>query len=565
MINSFRRETVALGTALATVLACSLPAQAGIWFNCPGAEGNWTDVSNWYTWYYYSERPTTIYWTTDVNMELVRTAIVNTDITKSQSAYWALAIGSNLDSSGRYATLRIENGGKLVGATNTGKVEVGKKINNRAGYGLIDVRPGGEFGGWLHIGVNGFGVVTNAGTIALTDMHLGVNAGAKGTYVLDNGKVSLPYPKDIYVGENGEGELLVNAGTFDWKWYVDENQKIGYQRIGCGTEGTGKGTVFIEDGTTFRNGVSYYGGDAKTWGDGLLRMRGGTYRSLATEGLNGSDTLWIGAGQDANGAVRTGSHGEICGWGVFSCYEDGAKPKAICARLGNGAIIADGEGVERTLDCSAMWQVTNVLFCAEADRTNGWFAVNKGAVVLPGVNLALDATGGDNWGCTSGSNSVGCCRALTKPDLINAVQIDVGVPWKAAGKNLGVMLLASDRSDAHADKLNGKYAPLGFWKAGVFDDRTVFTEAKCQNINRAKIDFRYDHHKIRDAANQLAVFRWSETSQKWNRVAAYKTQPSDCIVSTGKLTTGFDNPVFKIGLYCVAEKVVTPGGVLILR
>lgn len=565
MINSFRRETVALGVALATVLVGSLSAQAGLWFKGPGAEGNWTDVSNWYTYFYYTEKASNIYQTTDVNMEMTQTAIVNTDITKSQSAYWSLAIGSNLDSNGRYATLRIEKGGKLVGSTNEGKVEVGKKLNNRAGYGLIDVQPGGEFGGWLHIGVDGFGIVTNAGTIALTDMHLGVNAGAKGTYVLDNGKVSLPYPKDIYVGENGEGELLVNAGTFDWKWYVDENQKIGYQRIGCGTEGTGKGTVFIEDGTTFHNGVSYYGGDAKTWGDGLLRMRGGTYRSLAEEGLNGSDTLWIGAGQDANGAVRTGSHGEIRGWGVFSCYEDGAKPKAICARLGNGAIIADGEGVERTLDCSAMWQVTNVLFCAEADRTNGWYAVNKGAVVLPGVNLALDATGGDNWGCTSGSNSVGCCRALTKPDLINAVQIDVGVPWKAACKNLGVMLLASDRSDAHADKLSAKYAPLGFWKAGVFDDRTVFTEAKSQSIGRAKLDFRYDHHKIRDAANQLAVFRWSETSQKWNRVTAYKTQPSDCIVSTGKLTTGFDNLVFKIGLYCVAEKVVTPGALLILR
>ena len=556
-----------LTVALTSVVFGLLPARAGLWFNCPGAEGNWTDVNNWYTWYYYraQDKATSIYSTTDVNMELVRTAVVNTDITKSLYAYWSIAMGSDLGSNGKYATLRIENGGKLVGSTQTGKVQVGKKLNNRAGYGLIDVQPGGEFGGWLHIGVDGFGIVTNAGTIALSDMHLGVNGGAKGTYVLDGGTVTLPNPKDIFVGENGVGELLVNSGTFGWKWYVDEKQKIGYQHIGCGTEGTGKGTVVVEDGATFQNAIAYYGGNATLCGDGLLRMRGGTYNSLATDGQQGLDTLWIGAGQDATGAVRSGSHGEIRGWGKFTCYEDNAKPKAICGRLGNGAIIADGEGVERTLDCSAMWQVTNVLFCAESDRTNGWYAVNKGAVVLPGVNLALDATGGDNWGCSSGSNSVGCCRALVKPDLINAVQIDVGVPWKAAGKNLGVMLLASDRSDAHADKLNAKYAPLGFWKAGVFDDRTVFSEAKSQNINRAKIDFRYDHHKIQDAANQLAIFRWSETNQKWDRVVSYKMQPSDYIVSTGMLTTGFDNPVFKIGLYCVAEKIVTPGSVLILR
>lgn len=52
MINSFRREAVALGTVLATVLIGSLPAQAGLWFNGPKAEGNWTDVGNWYTYYY---------------------------------------------------------------------------------------------------------------------------------------------------------------------------------------------------------------------------------------------------------------------------------------------------------------------------------------------------------------------------------------------------------------------------------------------------------------------------------------------------------------------------------
>lgn len=564
MSESFRRETVALGAALATVLACSLPVQAGMWFNCPGEEGNWTDVTNWYTWYYYSERPTTIYQTTDVHMELVQTAIVNTDITQSQSAYWSLAVGSDLGSNGKYATLRIENGGKLVGATSTGQVQVGKKINNNAGYGLIDVRPGGEFGGWLYIGVDGFGIVTNAGTIALSDMHLGVNAGAKGTYVLDGGTVSLPNSKNIFVGENGEGELLVNAGTFSWNWYVNKERTvfIGYQRIGCGTEGTGKGTVVVEDGASFENGVSYFGGDATTWGDGLLRMRGGTYWSLATEGLNGSDTLWIGAGQDANGAVRTGSHGEIRGWGDFSCHEDEKKPKAICARLGNGAIIADGEGVERTLDCSAMWQVTNVLFCAEADRTNGWFAVNKGAVILPIVNAALDANGGDNWACSVGTNAVGCCRSLKKPDLLNAVRIyATRGRWEPQGWFFGAMVLAADREDAHADALGEGYAPLGFWKLGTFGARKLSVP---RSYGEARAKFRYDARKISKSDSRIAVLRWDAATGKWKRLNRHPVQPMDGIAESGEFTGASGDADWTLGTFCVAEDFAR-GARIILR
>lgn len=566
MINSFRREAVALGTVLATVLIGSLPAQAGLWFNGPKAEGNWTDVGNWYTYYYYrsQDKATSIYFTTDVNMEMSQTAIVDTDITKSQAAYWSLAIGSNLDSNDRYATLRIENGGKLVGSTNLGKVEVGKKLNNRAGYGLIDVQPGGEFGGWLHIGVNGFGVVTNAGTITLSDMHLGVNAGAKGTYVLDNGSVPHPNAKDIYVGENGEGELVVKAGTFSWYWYVNKErtQFIGYQRIGCGTEGTGKGTVVIEDGTTFQNGVSYYGGDATTWGDGLLRMRGGTYQSQAEEGQHGIDTLWIGAGQDSDGSVRAGSHGEIRGWGVFSCYEDGAKPKAICARLGNGAIIADGEGVERTLDCSAMWQVTNVLFCAEADRTNGWYAVNKGAVVLPIVNAALDANGGDNWGCSVGTNAVGCCRSLKKPDLLNAVRIcATRGGWAQAGWHFGAMVLAADRSDAHADALGAGYAPLGFWKLGTFGDRKLSAP---RSYSKARAKFRYDARKISKSDSRIAVLRWDAETGKWKRLNRHSVQPADGIAESGEFTGSSGDADWTLGTFCVAEDFAR-GALMIVR
>jgi len=553
---------LALGGAAVSV-------QAGLWFNPSGSAGtecNWTVLDSWYTWYYYTEKASKQYVQTDVNIAQAKTAIINTDITKSVSAYWSIALGSNL-SSGHRATVRIENGGKICGATQTGCVSVGHKMidGTTAGYAVIDIRPGGTFDGWTKIGTTGIGIVTNAGTLVMSPMEIGVKAGAKGTYVHDNGVCSYPYPKDIQVGIDGEGELLINAGTFAWKWYVNGEQRIGYQRYGCGESGQGKGTLVIEDGSTFNCGTTYFGGDETKWGAGLLRMRGGKFYSDSQDGKLGIDTMWIGAGQDENGAVRTGSYGEIRGWGTVSCQTYSAvEAVAITARLGNGAVVADGEGVERTLDCSQMWQVTNVLFCAESERTNGWYAVNKGALLMPGVNMVID-NGGDNWSCQSGSNAVGCCRALRKPDLINAVYIDVGVPWKAAGKNFGVMLLASDRSDAHADKLNPKYSPLGFWKVGVFDDRIPFTEAKHQDIYRATVDFRYDHHKVADSANRLAVLRWSETNQRWTLLNRYDKQPSDYIVSSGKITTTSDDPVYGIGLLCVAEQTFTPGSIFMVR
>ena len=539
-----------------SILVMSGYTFAGIWFRAADnvRQGYWDDIKNWYTWHSYSANATTLATVDDVNIPYGHTVVVTG---KTANCYNLKAFSKEASYP---ATVRVVPGGFLL-VDKGGSEEFGSKYPSGFGaeykYGLLDIQPGGTNFGSVVVGGTGCGIVTNAGVCSFGNMIIGRDVGSQGVYVHNDGLNWQDYPKDIYIGVDGSGELHVNKGRFNFKWYVDDNQVIGFAHIGCGG-GTGTGLVKIERDAIFESGHVYLGGGGGTFGVGRVRMRGGMMSIHSKLGLErGFDSLWIGAAIDDVGDIRSGSYGEICGWGTIAGggsndIDSGYMRMGIYARLGNGAIIADGEGEERELDCSAMYAVTNVLFGAAESRSNGWYAVNKGAVIMPGVNVVLD-NGGDNWAFQQGSNSVGCCRSLICPDLVNSVRIEVRVEWKAAGKNLGVMLLAGDRSDAKADDLSERYKPLGFWKAGVFDSRTEFTAEKRQVIQHAKLDFRYDHNKIGKSDSRLAVLRYSGTDGKWSRLNWYATQPENCIVSSGKFTEPSDDPIWGIGLFCVAE------------
>ena len=549
-----RKATTAI--IAASLVALAMPAHASLYFKAADETtrtGYANDMNNWWTGSDYTAHPSGLS-QTDANMSVGHVCLVNTSLPR----LWDVRLASN--DSNHPATVRIMSGGFLDAWWQSDGVRVGAWANR---YGCLDILPGGTNATVLTVGESGFGTVTNAGVWSVGQKSvIGKNAGSVGVFVHDGGS-NIGNPQDITIGKNGRGELHVKSGTFNWQWYDVQypNNLIGFTSVGCGTGG-GSGLVQVENGTTFQAGITYLGGNATTVGDGRLKLRGGTYINKCMQ-KGKLDTMWIGAATDGNGAVLSDSYGEISGWGTVRGNAN--DDQSIYARFGNGRIVADGEGEERTLDCSRMWQVTNVLFGAEATRMNGWYAVNKGAVIMPGVNVALDATGGDAWGCYGGPNAVGCWRQLTKPDLVNAVFINSSVPWKGAGKNYGVMLLAEDRSDAHADALDGKYNPLGFWKAGMFDNRTGFSAEISQTINWSRVDFRYDQSKIHDAGNRIDILRWSNTNGKWERMARYYTQPADYIVSTGKITGESDDPTWHIGLYCVAEVAYEKAMTIILR
>ena len=515
---------------------------AGLWFSpSNGADGidRWDDLNGWYTWHSFSEKAKTYAETVDVN--LIRPGTILVESSVWSAGYYYVKAGSEND---KPVIIRIVEGGYL--RAGEGRMLLGAKCHDGKGGGpaVLDIRPGGTNMASLVVGDVGPAVVTNAGTIFFNPkLDIGQGAGSMGLYVHDGGRNKLDYAADLRVGINGTGELLVRSGTFNWVWFAENGRRIGFVDVGSGSDGTGTGRIMVEDGATMQTGPLSLGG-RDVAGRGEVCLRGGSVKNLATFDQNGKvEQLWIGAATNAEGIVRTDSYGCLSGWGKVYAND-------LEVRIGNGKIMADGEGVERVLDCSDWASVSNVL--ASTDATGGWYAVNKGAVLFPVVNAVIDANGGgDNWGCSAGTNSVGCARRLKTPDLVNAVHVTANRDWQKAGWNFGVMFLADDRSDAYAAELPSQYRPLGFWKAGTFGNRSDLKDVR--PFKRAEVRFRYDASKIRKTDSSLAVLRWDEAAQSWRRLRRYSVLPEDGVVSSGELTQISGDSEWTLGLFCVAE------------
>ena len=104
--------------------------------------------------------------------------------------------------------------------------------------------------------------------------------------------------------------------------------------------------------------------------------------------------------------------------GVVTNVPSVTRYNGIQVLLGNGEIVGDGEGTARTLDCLNFYQVTNAL-AGVSGNTNGWRAVNKGMVVMPPSFVFGSGT------AMSGAKCVGCDMGLARPNLVNAVRVEV--------------------------------------------------------------------------------------------------------------------------------------------
>jgi len=117
----------------------------------------------------------------------------------------------------------------------------------------------------------------------------------------------------------------------------------------------------------------------------------------------------------------------------------------------NGQVIADGHGRERTLDLSAVGTIKNTI---DNSRTghNGWFAQNKGKLVLPAVAF-------NNGEATWGEDA-----ADKRLDLINSVRLSVSPEVFGSIK---LALLSADRSDYPPLPENLK--AVGLWQVEPMD------------------------------------------------------------------------------------------------
>ena len=341
-----------------------------------------------------------------------------------------------------------------------------------------------------YVGYNDSGTISQSGgTLSidtLGDVMLGSKAGTTGTYKLDGGLLSTYY---LDVGSGGTGVFTQSAGsanvvnmflrtgsyTLSSGTLTAHLQHIGYNN-GVFTQ-TGGTNVFGNTGDVGFGGLELAAG--YTDSHGTYNLLGGTLTAVKPqsfmqqlcvgyygEGIfnigdaNGTGTLneYSGTGYSMNMLVRyySGASGTVHGWGSIGL--SGSLEN-------NGRVIADGYGVDRTLDMSQFSAVKRTIV---NNGNYGWFAQNHGALLLPPVKVAAGAAS-CNWGQASSDVTL---------DLINSMHVTFSNV--TSGGSLSIALLAADRSDV-APIDNGKL--LDIWN---------ITPTGGLSFDSANLAFRYD-------------------------------------------------------------------------
>ena len=202
----------------------------------------------------------------------------------------------------------------------------------------------------------------------------------------------------------------------------------------------------------------------------------------------------------------------------------------------SGQVIADGYGQERTLDLSAVGAIKNSI---DNSRTghNGWFAQNKGKLVLPAVALN---NGTATWGEDAADSQL---------DLINSVRLSVSPDVVGSIK---LSLLSVDRSDYPA--LPGNLKAIGLWNVEPID----------LVLASAEVAVRYDVDLVNDL--RLADLSLWGYDGKWklaedssldsnNRLISGRVVGIDYLAVAGSAQpgghiTGTPEPAAMLGLVC---------------
>ena|GEM_PF-5449341 len=279
----------------------------------------------------------------------------------------------------------------------------------------VTVASGGRItgGNELDIKTNGVLIVTNGGYVAAGHLHVN-----DGLLVVDGENATNYCGFELWIGSNWPdnrtgacGRVIVNRGYLRCR-----SLRMGQYDVDVGQGG---GSIEVNAGGTIevsnqRGGIVLGHPDAVAHSTFILR--GGAVNSM-----------WSAMKVDRNATFR--------GYGAVNCFN--------CSFDVNGRVIADGMGTETNLDLSLLYNPTN---SANNTSSNGWYALNKGRLVLRQVTVAA----GDStvyWGDTGPGD----------PDLANSVRIDI--TGATAGGAISGALLAPDRSDVPP----GLKFPVGIW------------------------------------------------------------------------------------------------------
>ncbi len=429
---------------------------------------------------------------------------------------------------------------------------------NATDNAVFEICSGANYNGCIHAGCSGYGVVTNNGNWKVLGVtYLGVESGSHGVLV-HNGTVSIPNARQLYVGVEGLGELIINQ-PLNWAWYTHETGDII-----VGQSSQTNRIVITPEGYLMAKYLYLGGRTAGQAGHGELQLRGGTYFNKLVNN-DREDQLYLGACTNETGAIDPASYGAIRGWGSLAgsdqTYHVGYR--GLYIRMGYGEIVGDGEGDESCLltGTNAVQQVTNVLFGVVTE--SGWRAVNKGSVEL------ARGGGGSDYGSSECARCVGCARDLETPDLVNAVRISCK-GMASSYKSPAARVLAPDRTDAHTNALPERVCNvLSVHRMGVFKgvNWTVDYDNR-MTVPSYKVAIRYDQTKLHSNYTRLELLRYSDTSGKWTNVASIEPgdRPDNCVISTDDWKDASDSAdeLYTMGTFAVVESAVS-GFLVIMR
>lgn len=442
------------------------------------------------------------------------------------------------------------------GATGRGTVKMsGGQIVNRvfvgteaSSVGEFDFT-GGEIRGHIYVGNRGRGRMTFDGgrhyceqtgmqniVPDYTDasrshgLIVGNQAGSYGELIVK--KPGLTF----YSGSIINLELLCGyLGEGHVKAFVD--LEIPYLRVGGNTDSVSSYVVYAATTTTVVK-AAYAGGYplAALDGSGTFQYPGfgeivlsnAVLRLTRNEEGNTTPQLHIGRHADGFGVLR----------GCGAVHGATWNANSVRMVMGNGQIIGDGFGEQRTLDLNTVISVTN-LFTNADDGTNGWYAVNKGAVLFPRVYMST----------ASDTRIIGSWTRQAAPDFVNSVGFSVsGVQSTGNGYDLRGGVFAADRNDVHADTLPKSGSVVGIWKLGLFTNITDFTPKSFQNMD---LTFRYDHTKV-IPGQPLVLYRWNGSA--WSRVASAKATNNPRISCTG--LAPISGETYNVGTFALLSREI---------
>ena len=254
-----------------------------------------------------------------------------------------------------------------------------------------------------------------------------------------------------------------------------------------------RGRLLIEGGDVTISNTSYVGGVTSDGFNEIVLSNGTLQLSEVSDMWPTAANLYLGKDEGRYGVLR--------GWGTV---KKGTKVARMM--LGDGMIVGDGFGEQHELDLHTIASIRSVWdteSAVPADTTNGWYAVNKGAVLFPRTWFDASSYNGrvGAFGNTDDAST----------NFVNSVQFIVsGTSGKCRFQG-GVF--AEDRDDVHADALPSNKGVVGIWKLGLFTDSDTPT---AKNFTACQLTFRYDQTKTKPG-DKLALLRWEDS--KWVRVA----------------------------------------------